>query len=543
MEDSKLELQAYRGQSVNSLCRTCLNVLDLESEIFYVIQSLPYLFDLFNILQSDQATSIDLPPNICEFCYNKLQDIVGFQKQCNDSFLNFQILVENNILIPLVKLEETFNGDDDFSDGEDNDFIDPLQTLESDAVCVVNVPLKKPTKPRKPRAKKKATATAPTISEETPAKSEETSVNKEETPAAEVDIPVDSIIEEIKVEQNDFKGEMVETFSIKLEDKEKDASGASSADDNEYDDATYQSQDGEDDTESDCSDKDASEEKPKIKKEKKPKKPSKFKCEICPKTFYMEFRFKAHVREHMGLVPFECPHCDSGFSTYDSYKAHIKELHENLGVVYKCTEPGCTKTYTRHFSLQGHLRQKHAEKYGNKKPFMCEECGKTFVHKSALNLHLYSHNEKEKPFPCEQCQKRFTSRSALNQHMLRHTGEKNFMCPYCGLQKYNKTDLKLHINYHTKERQWPCKYPGCTYVGNRSSAIGRHVRGVHEQIKNYQCKFCDRKFNKKETMKHHEMTHTGEKPHVCDICGWRFIQAIALKKHRETHSRSRSQGV
>lgn len=522
-------LEDYKGQSVNSLCRTCLKVLDLESEFFHDLQSFPYLIHLFDILQSEKS-SHDLPPNICDACFNKLQDVVLFQKQCNESFINFQILIQNEILIPLVKLEETFNGDSDFSDGEDKDFIDPLQTLE------ISVPVKKPAKPRKPRAKKKAAPATATAEKE-----EELPVVVEEE---DLHLVVDTIIEEIKEEQeNETKAPVTDDMEIKMEDKEGGHISSADDNDNEDDDITYQSQDADDDTESDYSDKDPSDDKPRIRKEKKPKKPSKYKCDECPKTFYIEFRYKAHMREHMGLVPFECPHCDSGFSTYDSYKAHIKELHENVGIVYKCTEPGCTKTYTRHFSLQGHLRQKHADKYGNKKPFMCEECGKTFVHKSALNLHMYSHNDKEKPFPCEQCQKRFTSKSALNQHMLRHTGEKNFMCPYCGLQKYNKTDLKLHINYHTKERQWPCKYPGCTYVGNRSSAIGRHVRGVHEQIKNYQCKFCDRKFNKKETMKHHEMTHTGEKPHVCDICGWRFIQAIALKKHRETHSRSRSQGV
>lgn len=186
----ELVLEEYKGQSVNSLCRTCLKVLDLESENFHDLQSFPYLVDLFNIIQSDKSIS-DLPPNICEFCYNKLQDIVLFQKQCNESFLNFQILIQNDILIPLVKLEETFNnGDSDFSDGEDKDFIDPLQTLEND--ISVTVPVKKPTKPKKPRKKKAVAAT--------------TSAKKEEPPVAEVqdidiDVVVDTIIEEIKEEE------------------------------------------------------------------------------------------------------------------------------------------------------------------------------------------------------------------------------------------------------------------------------------------------------------------------------------------------------
>uniref|UniRef100_T1GV26 Protein krueppel n=1 Tax=Megaselia scalaris TaxID=36166 RepID=T1GV26_MEGSC len=527
------------------MCRTCLKVLDLESENFHALQVYPFLLNLFNNFINPETIAscvneAELPPNLCDDCFNKLQDISSFQKQCNETFLNFHILTQNDILIPLVKLEETFNGNSDFSDGEDKDFIDPLQTLEEDP-SVALLSTNKNNKPKQKRGRKKKEKVPPpaaTVPVQLPKKDPEqaTTATTEATdaiPSLDIDLN-NPPMEDIKEED---PGALFTNNELQIKVEQKDG-GISSCEDNDNDndagDMTYNDNDNsQDDSGSDdnYSDKDENddeddEDKPRKKKAKKqPKKPTKFKCDVCPKSFYIEFRYKAHMREHMGLVPFECPHCDAGFSTFDSYKAHIKELHENVGVVYKCTEP------------------KHADKYGNKKPFMCEECGKTFVHKSALTLHMYSHNEKEKPFPCEQCPKRFTSKSALNQHMLRHTGEKNFMCPYCGLQKYNKTDLKLHINYHTKERQWPCKYPGCTYVGNRSSAIGRHVRGVHEQIKNYQCKFCDRKFNKKETMKHHEMTHTGEKPHVCDICGWRFIQAIALKKHRETHSRSRSQGV
>lgn len=36
-------------------------------------------------------------------------------------------------------------------------------------------------------------------------------------------------------------------------------------------------------------------------------------------------------------------------------------------------------------------------------------------------------------------------------------------------------------------------------------------------------------------MKHHEMTHTGERPHVCIICDRGFIQKIALRKHMLSH--------
>uniref|UniRef100_A0A182J9Y1 C2H2-type domain-containing protein n=1 Tax=Anopheles atroparvus TaxID=41427 RepID=A0A182J9Y1_ANOAO len=66
--------------------------------------------------------------------------------------------------------------------------------------------------------------------------------------------------------------------------------------------------------------------------------------------------------------------------------------------------------------------------------------------------------------------------------------------------------------------------------------LATHVKTVHQKLAPFKCTHCNRSFGKKESLKRHIMTHTGERPHECTTCGKRFIQLVALQSHARVHN-------
>ncbi|XP_055710234.1 gastrula zinc finger protein XlCGF57.1-like [Phlebotomus papatasi] len=260
-------------------------------------------------------------------------------------------------------------------------------------------------------------------------------------------------------------------------------------------------------------------------------------CELCNLKFIRKDRLETHMMvKHQGLKAFECKICGQGFTRPDSLKGHMGTFH-GVKRKYPCSEPGCTKHYETEEGLQKHMKSWHDPEnpriiIPNKKTWVCEVCGKEFKIPGALREHSYTHGV-TKPFACEQCHKRFPTRAMLRIHIKRHKGIKNYECTICGLKKVTARELKTHMNTHTKERTWPCKF--CPSTFTQQENMKRHVKVVHQGVKDFHCPHCERSFGKAETLKHHVMTHTGEKPHVCSECGKRFIQPVALKTHMKTH--------
>ena len=54
-------------------------------------------------------------------------------------------------------------------------------------------------------------------------------------------------------------------------------------------------------------------------------------------------------------------------------------------------------------------------------------------------------------------------------------------------------------------------------------------------VKPYTCSFCQKSFPRKEKMKEHERTHTGERPFTCVTCGKSFSDSGNFSNHKKGH--------
>ncbi|MES1908646.1 MAG: hypothetical protein MHM6MM_001539 [Cercozoa sp. M6MM] len=81
--------------------------------------------------------------------------------------------------------------------------------------------------------------------------------------------------------------------------------------------------------------------------------------------------------------------------------------------------------------------------------------------------------------------------------------------------------------------------PLCDKSYRQKGSLVTHIRTKHEGIRAHACRFCQRRFAKKQNLLAHERTHTGEKPFQCDVCGKGFSQKSNLKRHARTHTGAR----
>ena len=65
------------------------------------------------------------------------------------------------------------------------------------------------------------------------------------------------------------------------------------------------------------------------------------------------------------------------------------------------------------------------------KPFVCEQCGKSFITEGDMIKHISIHTG-VKTYACKHCGKIFRQQGTLSQHIRTHTGEKPYTCEHCG---------------------------------------------------------------------------------------------------------------
>ncbi|KAK6486000.1 zinc finger and BTB domain-containing protein 20 [Huso huso] len=187
---------------------------------------------------------------------------------------------------------------------------------------------------------------------------------------------------------------------------------------------------------------------------------------------------------------------------------------------YECAL--CTKTFT---AKQNYV--KHMFVHTGEKPHQCSICWRSFSLKDYLIKHMVTHTG-VRAYQCSICNKRFTQKSSLNVHMRLHRGEKSYECYVCKKRFSHKTLLERHMALHSTGSGGPVAVPvsvpvlkpepgalaGTVRAGGASvgveEGVGVAAEAGCQEGTTYVCSVCPAKFDQIELFNDHMRMHVSD---------------------------------
>lgn len=155
--------------------------------------------------------------------------------------------------------------------------------------------------------------------------------------------------------------------------------------------------------------------------------PVQHQCKFCPYTSHSRWRVGRHEKTHSGYRPFACLHCGQRFTESGSLKRH-------LGIRSR-----------KGFCELKKSREKPKPPVPCRQPFVCAECGRGFMRKVLLDLHVLRHAQ-ERLYACRVCQRRFANPGNASRHEKTvHGRQYPLHCPHCGKGCWHRHHLQCHL--------------------------------------------------------------------------------------------------
>lgn len=168
----------------------------------------------------------------------------------------------------------------------------------------------------------------------------------------------------------------------------------------------------------------------------------------------------------------------------------------------------------------------------------CSYCGRQFKNNHHMICHVQSVHKKLRPYACQHCDKSFSTASSLISHTRYHLNERPFLCSTCGRRFILKNQLNVHLlrvhvpKYDPRHRRFPCHI--CEYKTGFQFKLEEHLK-THSDARNFRCNLCERMFKSAKSLRQHIHLHTGDKRHKCKYCGLKFAQSAGKRYHERNH--------
>ncbi|GAB0097502.1 zinc finger protein 354A-like isoform X1 [Sergentomyia squamirostris] len=253
-----------------------------------------------------------------------------------------------------------------------------------------------------------------------------------------------------------------------------------------------------------------------------------FKCPLCPFSTKTASNLKIHNMTHTKEKPFQCAECGKSYAGKSSIRIHVVMKHNKSKEKTEIC-PLCGKAFYFPFHVRIHIRDTHNDR--EKRP--CHICGKLYT-ASVLSTHMQKHTNQS--YPCSKCDKCYDTRMGMMVHFRnKHVAKKKFKCTFesCKFQTNAKQTIEHHQRTHTGEKLFTCEI--CNKSLSCQKSYKLHKIHMHSTA-SLQCEFCEKLFKEKRSLQLHCSRVHNERTLPCPVCNKMYGSNGDVSRHlKDSH--------